>query len=104
MERLVLHFYTSFVPWNAVDQALVSVISCQGLLVCTGLYGGGRVRYKGVEFPYWSEVLGWCLALTPALWLPGTAIWALAHKAGTFTEVRVKGGLILIIIGCSSGR
>ena len=45
------------------------------------------VSYNDYKYPPWAEFLGWVIALSSMLFIPGVAIWQLYHAPGTFMEV-----------------
>ncbi|KAK2574017.1 Sodium-dependent dopamine transporter [Acropora cervicornis] len=44
------------------------------------------VTYNKYQYPQWAEFIGWLIALSSMLFIPGVAIWQLYHTPGTFVE------------------
>lgn len=44
------------------------------------------VTYNKYQYPPWAEFIGWLIALSSMLFIPGVAIWQLYHTSGTFVE------------------
>ncbi|XP_052795019.1 uncharacterized protein LOC128228029 isoform X2 [Mya arenaria] len=74
--------------WWMTNWKFVTPCVLMGLITCAGIYGGPS-HYGHVQYSGWSEVLGWCLALAPGLWVPALAVWALIWEHGSLVE-RVK--------------
>ena len=43
--------------------------------------------YLGYEYPWWGDMIGWFMALSSILVMPGYAIYKFAITPGTFREV-----------------
>uniref|UniRef100_A0A8C7ZW78 Solute carrier family 6 member 8 n=1 Tax=Oryzias sinensis TaxID=183150 RepID=A0A8C7ZW78_9TELE len=62
--------------------------------VCIGIFLFHLVNYKPLTYnnvyvyPWWGEVIGWCLALSSMLCIPTTVLYKLFRARGTFKEVR----------------
>lgn len=46
-------------------------------------------------YPWWGEVIGWCLALSSMLCIPVSFLYRLCRAKGTFKEVRDERPLLL---------
>lgn len=44
------------------------------------------VTYNKYQYPPWAEFVGWLIALSSMLFIPGVAIWQLYRTPGTFME------------------
>ncbi|XP_031148953.1 sodium- and chloride-dependent creatine transporter 1 [Sander lucioperca] len=60
--------------------------------VCMGIFLFHLVNYKPLTYnnvyvyPWWGEVIGWCLALSSMLCIPVTLLYKLFRAKGTFKE------------------
>ena len=43
--------------------------------------------YGSYEYPVWGVIIGWCLALSSMLFIPGYAIYLMLVTEGTVKEV-----------------
>lgn len=61
-----------------------------------GIFLFHLVNYKPLTYnteyvyPWWGEVIGWCLALSSMLCIPTTILYKLFRARGTFREVRLS--------------
>lgn len=46
----------------------------------------GKFFFKSV-YPYWANLIGWCITFSSMLCIPIMACYQLAKAKGTFTEV-----------------
>ncbi|KAI3357037.1 hypothetical protein L3Q82_003672 [Scortum barcoo] len=64
--------------------------------VCMGIFLFHLVNYKPLTYnnvyvyPWWGEVIGWCLALSSMLCIPVSLLYKLFRAKGTFREVSTK--------------
>uniref|UniRef100_A0A8C9W369 Transporter n=1 Tax=Scleropages formosus TaxID=113540 RepID=A0A8C9W369_SCLFO len=56
----------------------------------------GGLRYDDYVFPGWSNVVGWGVAMSSMLFVPGYAIYKFLTVPGTFKEVRIKRSSVLL--------
>ncbi|XP_024915349.1 sodium- and chloride-dependent creatine transporter 1 [Cynoglossus semilaevis] len=62
--------------------------------VCMGIFLFHLINYKPLTYnneyvyPWWGEVIGWCLALSSMLCIPVSFLYRLCRAKGTFKEVR----------------
>ena len=61
---------------------ILQVIFIWSLATWTGISVGSYL------FPPWAEFLGWLVALSSMLWVPGFAIYEYFKATGSFNEVR----------------
>ncbi|XP_010787868.1 sodium- and chloride-dependent creatine transporter 1-like isoform X1 [Notothenia coriiceps] len=60
--------------------------------VCMGIFIFHLVNYKPLTYnntyvyPWWGEVIGWCLALSSMLCIPVSILYKLVSAKGTFKE------------------
>lgn len=60
-----------------------------------GIFLFHLVNYKPLTYnnvyvyPWWGEVIGWCLALSSMLCIPVSLLYKLVRAKGTFREVKV---------------
>lgn len=70
-----------------------------GLLRLQGIFLFHLVNYKPLTYnnvyvyPWWGEVIGWCLALSSMLCIPVSLLYKLVRAKGTFREVKVPGAV-----------
>ncbi|KAI0231970.1 Sodium- and chloride-dependent GABA transporter 1 [Lamellibrachia satsuma] len=60
-------------------------------LVCIGVFIFSLVKYKRItymdyEYPWWGDLIGWFMALSSILVMPGYAIYLFLVTPGTFQE------------------
>lgn len=55
------------------------------------------VTYNKYQYPPWAEFIGWLIALSSMLFIPGVAIWQLYRTPGTFMEVSVTAIYVLLV-------
>jgi len=60
-------------------------------VVCTGVFLFSLIQYQplaylGYVYPWWGQLLGWVLALSSMLCIPGYAIYIYSVTPGTFEE------------------
>ena len=60
--------------------------------ICVGVFFYSLLRYKPLEYmdylyPWWGQFIGWLLALSSMLCIPGYAIYLWVKTEGTFEEV-----------------
>ena len=67
--------------WKFCAPAIMAGI----FLYSTSQWAG--VSYGDYKYPPWAEFIGWLLALSSMLLIPGVAIWQLYRTPGTFMEV-----------------
>ena len=67
--------------WKFFAPAIMAGI----FLYSTSQWAG--VSYGDYKYPPWAEFIGWLLALSSMLLIPGVAIWQLYRTPGTFMEV-----------------
>ena len=51
------------------------------------LYDYKPLAYLDYQYPWWGEIIGWALALSSMLCIPGYAIYIYIKTPGTFREV-----------------
>jgi hypothetical protein len=51
------------------------------------------------KYPWWGELIGWFLALSSMLCIPGYAIYKYLNTTGDFSEVNLLYYKLTIIIG-----
>uniref|UniRef100_A0AAR2ILI5 Transporter n=1 Tax=Pygocentrus nattereri TaxID=42514 RepID=A0AAR2ILI5_PYGNA len=68
--------------------------------VCMGIFLFHLLNYKPLTYnnvyvyPWWGEVIGWCLALSSMLCIPVSLVYKLSGAKGSFREVRPTHTLI----------
>lgn len=72
-----------------------------------GIFLFHLVNYKPLTYnnvyvyPWWGEVIGWCLALSSMLCIPVSVLYKLVRAKGTFREVK---NLVYSLRTINSGR
>lgn len=49
-----------------------------------------RITYMDYEYPWWGDLIGWFMALSSILVMPGYAIYLFLVTPGTFQEVCMR--------------
>jgi solute carrier family 6 dopamine transporter-like protein 3 len=56
-------------------------------IIVYGLIGYEPLTYEEYVYPVWANVLGWIIAGSSILMIPGTAVYKLVTTPGTFMQV-----------------
>lgn len=68
------------VCWKYIAPFIITIIFIWSLVTWEGISVGDYI------FPPWAEFLGWVVALSSILWVPGFAIYEYIKAEGSFTE------------------
>lgn len=64
-----------------------ALLHSQGAFICSLVWYTPLVFNQWYEYPTWANVLGWVLALSSILLVPGFALYMLATSPGTLKQV-----------------
>lgn len=53
------------------------------------------LKYENYVYPWWGNLLGWCIAMSSVLCIPGVAIFKILTTPGTFAQVGYHNGFFL---------
>ncbi|CAE1174860.1 SLC6A3 [Acanthosepion pharaonis] len=67
---------------------VVGLASCAQFNIVFGLVAYQPLKYDDYEYPWPANFIGWCVALSSILCIPGFAIFGMLTTPGTFKEVR----------------
>jgi len=56
-------------------------------IIVYGLIGHEPLQYEDYIYPFWANVLGWCIAISSTACIPGMAIYKLIVTPGTIKQV-----------------
>jgi hypothetical protein len=80
-------------------------------IIVYGLVGYEPLTYEQYVYPVWANVLGWIIAGSSIIMIPGTAVFKLVTTPGTFMQVSYRAPLdkltvahLLIIAGLTGAR
>uniref|UniRef100_A0A671QKY2 Transporter n=1 Tax=Sinocyclocheilus anshuiensis TaxID=1608454 RepID=A0A671QKY2_9TELE len=74
-------------PWMKWCWSIITPCVCMGIFLFH-LLNYKPLTYNNVYvYPWWGEVIGWCLALSSMLCIPVSLLYKLAGAKGTFREV-----------------
>ena len=59
------------------------------IIILANIFQWAGVSYNKVPYPGWAEFLGWVMALSSMLLIPGVALYEMWRTPGTLKEVRV---------------
>ncbi|XP_032222489.1 sodium- and chloride-dependent GABA transporter 1 isoform X2 [Nematostella vectensis] len=68
------------IAWKYITPAVITGIFIFSLVQWQG------VSYDDYQYPPWAEFVGWVMALSSMLWIPGVAIYKMSRAKGTFME------------------
>jgi hypothetical protein len=63
-----------------------------------GLVGYEPLTYEEYVYPVWANVLGWIIAGSSIIMIPGTAVYKLLTTPGTFIQVCYRALLEKLIV------
>lgn len=56
-------------------------------IIVYGLMGYEPLSYEGYIYPVWANVLGWLIACSSIVMIPGMAIYKICTTPGSFVQV-----------------
>lgn len=64
-------------------------LSTLQFIIVYGLMGYEPLSYEGYIYPVWANVLGWLIACSSIVMIPGMAIYKISTTPGSFCQVSV---------------
>lgn len=58
-------------------------------IIVYGLMGYEPLSYEGYIYPVWANVLGWLIACSSIVMIPGMAIYKISTTPGSFVQVSI---------------
>uniref|UniRef100_A0A8C7U182 Transporter n=1 Tax=Oncorhynchus mykiss TaxID=8022 RepID=A0A8C7U182_ONCMY len=84
-------------PWMKWCWSFITPCVCMGIFLFH-LFNYKPLTYNNTYvYPWWGEVIGWCMALMSMLCIPVSVLYKLCRATGTFKEVSIN---IILTIMC----
>jgi len=64
-------------------------LSTLQFIIVYGLMGYEPLSYEGYIYPVWANVLGWLIASSSIVMIPGMAIYKIITTPGSFVQVSI---------------
>lgn len=64
-------------------------LSILQFIIVYGLMGYEPLSYEGYIYPVWANVLGWLIASSSIVMIPGMAIYKIITTPGSFVQVSI---------------